>query len=175
MDVQHEWVSGARAVHRAQDLVDRLAAAMAAARDAGAVVIQLQDVGSDDSMVAPGTAGRELVLPVGADEVVLSKTLDDGFVGTGLEEALRTAGVESLVIGGLNSELCVAATARGAMARGFTVVLPRDGHATHHIPADGGVPAVAAPQVSRVAEWSLGDEVVVVDHLADVRFARPDR
>ena len=148
---------------------------MEAARDAGAVVIQLQDVGFADSSVAPGTPGRELALPVGDAELVVSKTADDGFAGTGLEEALRSAGVVTLVIGGLNSEMCVAATARGALARGFSVVLPRDGHATHDIPADGAGPAVAAAQVSRVAEWSLGDEVVIVDNLAHVDFERPAR
>jgi hypothetical protein len=31
--------------------------------------------------------------------------------------------------------MCVAATARTALARGFRVVLPHDGHATYDIPA----------------------------------------
>ncbi len=74
---------------------------------------------------------------------------------------------------GIQSEMCVAATARGALARGFAVVLPRDGHTTYDVPADGGAPAVPAAQVSRVAEWSLGDEVVVPDRLVDVRFVQP--
>lgn len=74
-------------------------------------------------------------------------------------------------IGLVPSEMCVAATARGAMTRGFTVVLPRDGHTTYAVPADGAAPAVPATHVSRVAEWSLGDEVVAPD-TADVRFGR---
>jgi hypothetical protein len=57
------------------------------------------------------------------------------------------------------------------MARGFTVVLPRDGHTTYDVPADGAAaPAVPAPLVSRVAEWSLGDEVIAPDRVADVAF-----
>ena len=83
------------------------------------------------------------------------------------------ADVTRLCLVGIQSEMCVAATARGAMARGFTVVLPRDGHTTYDVPADGRAPAVPAAQVSRVAEWSLGDEVVAPDRLADVRFVHP--
>jgi len=73
---------------------------------------------------------------------------------------------------GIQSEMCVAATARGAMSRGLTVVLPRDGHTTYAVPADGTAPAVSAAHVSRVAEWSLGDEVVAPDRVAGVVFRR---
>lgn len=173
VDVQRGWLAGPHAVDGAERLLARLADGLSAARAAGALVIHVQDVGDGDSSVAPGSPGRELVLAVADGDLVVPKEVDDGFIGTGLEEALRAAGVMTLVIGGLQSEMCVAATARGALTRGFSVVLPRDLHATRAIPADGGQPAVPARQVSRVAEWSLGDDVVVVDSITDVVFEPP--
>lgn len=170
VDVQRGWVKGAHAVHGADALLGRLSAGLTAARAAGALVVHLQDVGDGDSSVAPGTVGRELALAPLPDEPVIQKTVDDGFAETDLERLLRGARVESLVIGGLQSEMCVASTVRGALARQFTVVLPRDAHATHGIPSCDGVPEVPAAQVRRVAEWSLGDEVVVVSGIADVTF-----
>ena len=173
VDVQRGWVEGAHAVHGADDLLDRLSAGLAAARAAGALVVHLQDVGDADSSVAPGTAGRQLALAPLPDEHVIRKTVDDGFAETDLERRLRAAGVESVVIGGLQSEMCVASTVRAALARQFSVILPRDAHATHDIPASDGVPQVPAAQVRRVAEWSLGDEIVVVSGIADVTFEQP--
>jgi nicotinamidase-related amidase len=79
-----------------------------------------------------------------------------------------------LCLVGIQSEMCVAATARGAIARGYTVVLPRDAHATYDVPADGSAPAVPATHVSRVAEWSLGDDLVAPDRAADIVFGPPE-
>ena len=100
----------------------------------------------------------------------MPKEVDDGFVGTGLEALLREAGVTSLAVDGIQSEMRVAATSRGALARGFTVILARDAHSTHDMPAHGDRVAVPAAQVARVAEWSLGDDLVVVDQARHVVF-----
>jgi nicotinamidase-related amidase len=113
------------------------------------------------------------VLDVGADEPVVSKQDDDGFAGTGLDSLLRSRGATRVCVIGIQSEMCVAGTARGALSRGYGVVLPRDGHTTYDVPPDDDAPAVPAALVSRVAEWSLGDEVVAPGRLADVVFVRP--
>jgi nicotinamidase-related amidase len=49
---------------------------------------------------------------------VVAKRHDDGFDGTGLDDLLRGSSVDRVVIVGIQSEMCVAATARGALARG---------------------------------------------------------
>jgi nicotinamidase-related amidase len=103
---------------------------------------------------------------------VLRKREDDGFTGTDLGALLEQHEVGAVAIAGLLSEMCVAATARAAMSRGLRVVLPRGAHGTYDIPPDGnGGVAVPAAQVARVAEWSLGDDVVIVNAVADVRFS----
>jgi isochorismate hydrolase len=112
-------------------------------------------------------------LPVqpGEQEHAIRKPRDDGFDGTSLGRVLTTAGVRSLVICGVMSEMCVQATARTALARGYRVVLPYDAHATYDIPAVPGVcDVVPAHVVSRVAAWALGDEVENTVPAAAVSF-----
>jgi len=173
VDVQRGLVEGEGAVADAASWLDRWVRALAAARSAGVPVVHLQDDGIDPgSLIRRGSSGWELVLEVAEGEPVIPKAHDDGFVGTALEDLLRVAGSTRPCLVGIQSEMCVAGTARGAMARGLTVVLPRDGHTTYDVPADGGAPPVPAAHVSRVAEWSLGDAVVAPARLADVRFRR---
>ena len=174
VDVQRALVTGEHAIADADAYLDRWAAALSSARTAGVPVIHLQDDGAwPGSRIPRGSAGWELVMRIDEGERVIGKVRDDGFDGTDLEAILGDAGVARPCLVGIQSEMCVAATARGAMARGLTVLLPRDGHTTYAVPEDGSAPAVPAAHVSRVAEWSLGDGVVAPDGLADVRFVRP--
>lgn len=170
VDVQVGWVEGPAAVSDAVRLMKVLEDQIAAAREAGALVVFLQDVGDLDSTVPQGGPGRALAFATEPEDVIVPKEMDDGFVDTGLEALLRAAGVSSLAVAGIQSEMCVAATSRGAMARGFTVILPRDAHTTRDIPAEGDGAGVPAAQVRRVAEWSLGDDLVVVDRARQVVF-----
>ncbi|MEZ4448266.1 MAG: isochorismatase family protein [Nannocystaceae bacterium] len=175
VDVQRGLVAGPRAIAGADALLARLTDLLAAARGAGVPILHLQDAGNDpDSRIPHGSRSWELALSVGDSELVIHKDRDDGFEGTALAERLADAGVRRLCVVGIQSEMCVAATARGATRRGYTVVLPRDGHATYDIPADGDAPGVPAALVSRVAEWSLGDAIVAPERTRDVVFGPCD-
>lgn len=102
---------------------------------------------------------------------MIRKTEDDGFASTTLEDRLTAAGVSSLAVCGVMSEMCVLATARRALELEYRVVLPHDAHATYDIPAAPGISErVPAAMASRVAEWALGDEVEVVARAEDVTF-----
>ena len=145
VDVQQALVTGDHAVPGAGAYLERWTAALESARTAGVPVIHLQDDGAwPGSLIPRGSVGWELVLPVADGELVISKVRDDAFDGTDLETILRDAGVTRPCLVGVQSEMCVAATARGALARGLTVLLPRDGHTTFAVPADGAAPAVPA-------------------------------
>lgn len=173
VDLQQGWLSGEHAVDGAAGLVETLAAAAEAARAAGALVVHVQDVGDEDPSVPVDGRGRDLVLPVLDGDTVVEKLTGDAFAGTDLERRLRGAGVHTVAVAGLLSEMCVADAARTALRLGFGVVLPRDAHSTLAIAADGAGVSVPAAQVRRVAEWSLGDEVLVVDAIAHVSFVAP--
>lgn len=176
VDLQRAVVAGDAALPAADALSAAVASQLGRARAAGALVVHLQHDGAAGSFDEPGTAGWELALPALPGERVLRKTGDDGFDGTDLEDLLRAAGVATVSICGAMSEMCVAATGRAALARGFGVILARDAHATYAVPEQGPhAPAVAAHLVSRVAEWSLGDEPAVADRSSEVGFVRPQR
>ncbi|MGW8883979.1 isochorismatase family protein [Streptomyces sp. NPDC055749] len=174
VDVQSASVSGDGAVPGAARLLDRTTDLIARAREAGSLVVHIQNDGQPGADDEPHTPGWELHLPVetGPTEFVIRKPRDDGFEGTPLGSLLTDSGVRGLVICGLMSEMCVQATARGALERGYRVVLPHDAHATHNIPAVPGISEeIPAATASRVAAWAISNEAEVTTPASDVRFA----
>lgn len=155
VDAQNELLDGETAVPRAAEVTERIATLLAAARSAGALVVHVQNDGPPGSKYEPGTHGWAIhsnVAPLPSEPVV-NKTVDDGFDGTSLEQLLRAGGVDRIAVAGVQSEMCVSATIRGALARGLGVVLATDAHATYDV---DDIPSAV---VSRVAEHALGDEV----------------
>lgn len=57
---------------------------------------------------------------------LLDKTVNSAFGGTGLAQALKRAGVTTLVITGGETDVCVLATVMAAIDHGFRIVLPTD-------------------------------------------------
>jgi nicotinamidase-related amidase len=174
VDMQTAFVSGGEAVPGAARLLERVGDLLDRAREAGAVVVHLQNDGPPGADDEPETPGWELYLPVkpGPREHVIRKPRDDGFDATPLGDVLVSAGVRSLAICGVMSEMCVHATAKTALARGYRVVLPYDAHGTYDVPAVEGIAdAVPAHVVSRVAAWSLGDQPDNTVPAADVTFS----
>ncbi|MDH4986566.1 isochorismatase family protein [Aminobacter anthyllidis] len=173
VDVQRAFVSGAEAVPDHLGLQAAVALLLERARAAGVPVVLIQNDGMPGAVDEPHMPGWELHFPPLAGEHVVRKTEDDGFDGTGLNELLTASGVRTMAICGMLSEMCLAATARTAMAIGYGVILPHDGHATYDVPpGPGGSEGVPAHLAARAAEWSLGDEVVIVPKASDVSFAR---
>lgn len=79
-----------------------------------------------------GTPGAEWfrVAPAGG-EPRFAKRGYSGFLGTGLEQALRAAGITWLTVAGLTTECCVSATAEDAFQLDWPVVVPRDASAAY--------------------------------------------
>src|SRR5687767_3188803 len=63
-------------------------------------------------------------------EAVLNKLSAGTFATTGLEQRLRHQGIESVVVTGVSSDVCVATTAREAADRGFRTIMVSDGCTT---------------------------------------------
>jgi nicotinamidase-related amidase len=177
VDVQHAFVAEAGAVPGHRLLLRAVQKLIERARAAGVPIVFLQNDGSAGAVDEPQQPGWALFFEPVAADVVLRKSSDDGFDGTALYEWLQASRVRTLAVCGLLSEMCVAATVRAALAHGFGVVLPHDGHATYDVPpGPGGSPFVPANLAARAAEWSLGDDVEIVPSVADVCFRlRDDR
>lgn len=65
-----------------------------------------------------------------AGELVIGKSVNSAFIGTGLEDELRRRGTAALVIVGLTTNHCVSTTARMAGNLGFRTWVLSDATAT---------------------------------------------
>ena len=104
-----------RAVHRA-DL-----------KDAGLLLARRPIHKVIDSLVA-GTWDMELVPSMDArpDDYILDKNRYSAFYNTNLEVILRGLAVDTLIICGVTTEICVESTVRDAYFRDFKVLVPED-------------------------------------------------
>jgi nicotinamidase-related amidase len=134
-------------------VIEPLGDVLAAARSAGMMVVHTREGHRPDladcppsklargrldvGIGSPGPKGRVLVRgelghdivdelsPIG-DEVVLDKPGKGSFYATDLELILRNAGITSLIVTGVTTEVCVHTTVREANDRGFECLVLED-------------------------------------------------
>ena len=114
----------------------------------------------------PGHAFKEEVRPLEGDKQ-FDKSVNSAFVGTRLEEYLKSQNVSSLVIVGLTTEHCVSATTRSASDLGFHVTLVSDATATFERQDHRGV-IHSAEVVHDVNLASLKDEFSCIRATAEM-------
>ena len=98
-------------------------------RDGGAMAHEIWPFFKEKDGLLDGTWDAAIVdelMPL-ADEVVIRKTRYSGFSGTNLDCRLRYMGVETLIICGVTTNICVESTVRDAFHLGYKVVLISDG------------------------------------------------
>lgn len=78
--------------------------------------------------VLRGTPGAEL-LPAILDpsDVIIEKKKDSGFFETRLHDYLQQYGIDTLIITGMQAQVCIQTTAADAHFRGYNVIVPSDG------------------------------------------------
>jgi ureidoacrylate peracid hydrolase len=92
------------------------------------------EAAADLAVCRAGGRGADFAGPAPlAGETVIAKTRYSGFFGTDLEARLRALGVDTLLVCGLTTECCVAATARDAFERDFHVFVAADGCAAYDL------------------------------------------
>jgi nicotinamidase-related amidase len=164
IDVQRNMLDGEGAIEGAVSFRQALSDLIARARRAGVPIVHVKNDGRPGDPDEPHTNGWELVFPPLSGEPLVRKDVADTFESNpALADVLHAMGVSTLVVAGLQSEHCILGTARGALARGFEVVLPRDGHATY----DDAEPAA---DISRHVTEQLAAEGAAIVDLADVNF-----
>jgi nicotinamidase-related amidase len=109
---------------------------------------------------APGYRFKPEALPR-AGEPVLHKQVNSGFIGTDLEQRLRSAGASRLVIAGITTDHCVSTTTRMAANLGFRVRLVEDACATFGRTSFDGRD-YSADEIHRLALVSLHGEFAEV-------------
>ncbi|WP_067530899.1 isochorismatase family cysteine hydrolase [Nocardia crassostreae] len=110
---------------------------LSAMRKRGHPVFQLQLLNEPDDPLAErydgrvpavrGTAGAEVVREFLDDEdIVQERSKDSGFYETDLHARLQALGVETLILIGLQTQICIQTTAADAFFRGYIVGVPSD-------------------------------------------------
>jgi nicotinamidase-related amidase len=91
-----------------------------------------------------GTFEHEIIaaLAPAPGELVIDKNTSSAFNSTGIEWLLRNLDVETIVVAGMATDMCVETTARDAADRGFNAIIVEDAAATffpeHHRAALSG-------------------------------------
>jgi nicotinamidase-related amidase len=119
-------------LHDPEAVVDRIAGLIARAKAAGAPLFWVQHDEGPAGPFHPGKPGfpfHDKVAPGPADDVTV-KHRSSVFHGTDFDAKLKRAGVDHLVIAGMQSEYCVDSAVRGAVERGYQVTLAADAHST---------------------------------------------
>lgn len=83
-----------------------------------------------------GTWGADVIpeLVPQNDDVIVFKRTYDGFYNTELEITLRSLGVDTVVVCGIHTHVCVLCTSLGAFYRGFKVIALEDCMTTGYKP-----------------------------------------
>jgi nicotinamidase-related amidase len=178
VDIQNDYFPGGQnplegpeqAARHARELLD-------AFRASGEPVVHMQHVwdAPDAGYMVPGTDGVEIhesVRPADG-ETVFRKASPNSFLETPLEEHLRAAGVESLVVCGMMTAMCVDATVRAAVDLGFETTLAHDACATMALGFGGRIIAAADVHAAFVA--ALADGYAEVEPAGDIVAASAAR
>jgi nicotinamidase-related amidase len=171
VDIQNDYFPGGRnplegperAAAKAREL-------LGAFRASGEPLVHMQHVwdAPDAAFMQPGTPGVEIhdsVSPADG-ETVIQKANPNSFLDTPLEKHLRDQGVDSLVVCGMMTSMCVDATVRAAADLGFATTVVHDACAT--MPLEFGGRSVPAADVHTAFIAAMGDGYAEVVSAADV-------
>jgi nicotinamidase-related amidase len=107
-------------------------------RALGVPVVHLQLINLEDDPhaerydgwlpVTKGSDGARIVAEFFAEgDVLVEKNKDSGFYETDLHDRLQELGVDTVIITGMQTQICVQTTAADAFFRGYNVIVPPDG------------------------------------------------
>lgn len=159
VDIQNDYFPGGKwPLSGTEAAADNAARLIAAARDAGDVVVHVRhEFATDDApFFSPGSQGAQ-IHPKAASrdgEPVVLKHNINAFRDTGLKAVLDARDVEEVVICGAMSDMCIDATTRAADDFGYRVTVVHDACAARD-QEFGGV-HVPAAQVHAASMAALG-------------------
>lgn len=138
IDVQKDYFpDGAFPLWNADAVLNRIEAAMGAARESGMPVILVQHVVDPSQGPAPffngGTEGVEIhprILAAAPGAPIVIKHYADSFEKTNLKSTLATLGVDELLVCGMMTQNCVTHTLLSRAADQYKVVVLEDGCTT---------------------------------------------
>ncbi|MDH5438262.1 MAG: cysteine hydrolase [Candidatus Bathyarchaeota archaeon] len=137
VDMLNDFVTGALKCERASRIIPNIQRLLDFARKEGIPIIYVSDAhlpGVDNELelwpphAMVGTKGAEIIeelKPVKGD-YTLQKRRYSAFYETGLEPLLRELKVDTVVLVGLVTNVCIQHTAADAFFRGYRIIVPED-------------------------------------------------
>ncbi len=119
-------------IHDADGMVERVRSLLDWARASGRKVAFIRHDGPAGDPLAPGAPGWNVWPARGQapDEPTFSKSVGDAFSNPEFGEWVAAQQAGEVVVVGAQSDFCVAATVKGAHARGLKVTVVSDTHST---------------------------------------------
>ncbi|NIM45629.1 MAG: isochorismatase family protein [Nitrososphaeria archaeon] len=142
IDMLNDFVTGDLKTERAAKIVSNLKKLIEAARTHSVPIIYSNDAHYQHDFevihkwgghALKGTRGAQVIpeLEPREDDFIVEKRVYSGFYETGLEPLLRSLyggkGVDTVILGGLHTHICVRHTAADAFFRGYKIVIASDG------------------------------------------------
>lgn len=169
IDAQREYLDGKLPLKGIDASLKEVKLALERARRVGAPVIHVVHKGKPSSaLFNPETPYVDIVssLEPKRDEIIITKGLPNAFAATDLEQQLSSLGKKSLIVVGYMTHMCVSATVRAALDRGYRTTVIAKATATRDLPdSTGGV--VTAQELQRSSLAALADRFAVVVQSAD--------
>lgn len=119
-------------LHDADELVVRVLAVIEWARRTERKIAFVRHDGPQGDSLAPGTPGWPVWPALGQadDEPTFAKNVGDAFSNPALAKWVAEQGAGEVILLGAQSDHCVAATVKGAIAAGLEVTVVSDAHST---------------------------------------------
>jgi nicotinamidase-related amidase len=163
IDCQNTYRQGVMHLEGVEAALDEAAKLLQLARGAGTPIFHIQhdagagtpyDIRSEIGAIAEPVAPR-------SGEPVIVKHYPNSFVCTVLEDRLRAAGIENVILAGFMTHMCVNSTARGAFNLGFKPTVVVRATATRDLPAAGGG-VIKAEALQQASLATLGDLFAII-------------
>lgn len=164
IDAQQEYgADGALPLTGLDPALTAIADLQAAARGAEVPIVHVGHLGAAGSAFDPERGGRFLE-PSGpqGNETVVMKTMPNAFAGTNLAELLQGDGIDTVVVVGFMTHMCVSSTVRAALDLGLRSVVAADATATRDLPGADGGGVVSATALQTASLAGLADRFAAV-------------
>lgn len=166
IDIQNDYFpSGKFTLAGIENAASAAGKVLAAAREKGDLVIHVRHEFADPAapFFNPGTQGAEIhpsARPI-EGETVITKNFVNAFRNTDLKSVLDRNGIESVVIVGAMSHMCIDAATRAAADLGYKTTVINDACATRDLEFGGVVTPAAQVQAAMMASFAFGYAEVV--------------
>ncbi len=137
IDMLNDFVTGSLACERAERIIPNIRRLSTAFREAGYPVIysndaHLPDIDAEFKVWGPhavaGTEGAEVIPELAPEQgdITVPKRRYSGFTGTDLHLQLQELGIDTVVLAGLHTNMCLRHTSYDAYVHGYSIVIPED-------------------------------------------------